>query len=49
MLESVSITAVALLARCFDSVSAFDHICLEGDGSWPAVEFQEETSRVAEH
>lgn len=42
-----------LLARTagpsFDAVAAFDDIGLERDGSWPAVQLQEETAGIAEH
>ena len=52
ILRAVGEIAIAIvLARCLrglDAISRLDHVGLERDGSWTAVEFEEEAAGVAE-
>lgn len=36
-------------ASCLDSIAALDHIGLEANGPWSAMELQEEPARITEH
>lgn len=45
----LQLIAITLLCMpCLDAISAFDHVGFEGDWSWAAVEFEEETAGVAQ-
>ncbi len=52
VLRAVGEIAIAIvLARCLrglDAIARLDHVGLERDGSWAAVEFEEEAAGVAE-
>ena len=52
VLRAIGEVAIAVvLARCLrglDAIARLYHIGLERDGSWTAVEFEEEAARVAE-
>jgi hypothetical protein len=46
------ISIAIVLARCLrglDTIARLDHVGLERDGSWAAVELKEETAGVAEN
>lgn len=51
-LRAVGGVAIAVVfARCLrglDAVARLDHVGLERDGTWAAVQFEEETAGVAE-
>jgi hypothetical protein len=45
------VTIAIVFARCLrglDAVARLDHVGLERDGTWAAVEFEEEAASVAE-
>jgi hypothetical protein len=52
VLRTIGGVAVAIVfarcLRCLHAVARLDHVGLEGDGSWAAVEFEEEAAGVAE-
>ena len=52
VLRAVGEIAIAIvLARCLrglDAIARLDHVGLERDGSWAAVEFEEEAAGIAE-
>ena len=52
VLRAVGEVAIAIvLARCLrglDAIARLDHVGLERDGSWAAMEFKEEAAGVAE-
>lgn len=52
VLRAVGKIAIAIvLARCLrglDAIARLDHVGLERDGSWAAVEFEEEAAGIAE-
>lgn len=41
--------AFGTLAGGFDPIPTFDDVCLQADGARPAMEFQEQTTGVAEN